>query len=92
MIEELHWDEERLDHIARHNVTIREVLQVLEGGFWSPKWADDKRQMYGQTDGGRYLFIVVGRRWNKELWLVTARDMTTSERRLFQQKGKGVRL
>lgn len=89
MFEELHWDEERLEHIAEHNITIQEVLEILNGVFWSPRWQGDKRLVYGQTGGGRYLFIVVGRRRNKELWLVTARDMVLDERRLFQKMLKG---
>ena len=31
MFEELNWDDERLEHIATHGVTIGEVLEVLEG-------------------------------------------------------------
>lgn len=29
MFEELNWDDERLNHIAEHGVTIGEVLEVL---------------------------------------------------------------
>ena len=91
MFEELNWDDERLEHIATHGVTIGEVLEVLEGIFWSPRWEGDKRRVYGQTQSGRYLFIVIGRRWSGDLWLVTARDMTIGERRLFLKKSKGAR-
>lgn len=89
MFEELYWDEGRLAHIARHNVTIREVLAVLEGGFWSPAWEGDKRRVYGRTEDGRYLFVVLGRRQSGELWLVTARDMTAGEQHLFLKKLRG---
>lgn len=91
MFDELNWDDERLNHIAEHGVTIGEVLEVLEGGFWSPRWRGDKRLVYGQTESGRYLFIVLGRRRSGELWLVTARDMTAGERRLFLKKNRGAR-
>jgi uncharacterized DUF497 family protein len=91
VFEELHWDDDRLEHIAGHGVTIGEVLEILEGGFWSPRWEGDKRRVYGQAERGRYLFIVLGRRRSGELWLVTARDMTASERRLFLKKRKGAR-
>lgn len=50
MFEELHWDDDRLEHIAGHVVTIGEVLEVLEGGFWSPRWEGDKRRVYGQAE------------------------------------------
>jgi hypothetical protein len=89
VFEELHWDDECLEHIATHQVTIGEMLEVLEGVFWSPRWEGDKRRVYGQTESGRYLLIVIGRRWSGELWLVTARDMTAGERRLLLRKSKG---
>jgi uncharacterized DUF497 family protein len=89
MFEELYWDDDRLEHIATHQVTIGEMLEVLEGVFWSPRWEGDKRRVYGQTESGRYLLIVIGRRWSGELWLVTARDMTAGERRLLLRKSKG---
>jgi uncharacterized DUF497 family protein len=65
----------------------------VEGVFWSPKWQGDKRLVYGRTLSGRYLLVVIGRRRSRELWLVTAREMTDSERRLFRDKikGKGAR-
>lgn len=91
MYEELHWDEDRLEHIARHHVTIKEVLEVVAGIFWSPRWEGDKRRVYGQTGSGRYLFVIVGRRQNGELWLVTARNMTSDERRLYLRKRQGSR-
>ena len=64
---------------------------VLEGIFWSPKWEGDKRRVYGRTESGRYLFMVIGRRRGGELWLVTARDMTAGEQRLFVRKSKGAK-
>jgi len=89
VFEELRWDNERLDHIAEHNVTIDEVLEVLESSrFFSPRWRRDKRYVFGQTEAGRYLFIVVGRRRTGELWLVTARDMNERERRLYGRRAE----
>ena len=72
-------------------MAIGEVLEVLDEVFWSPRWEGDKRRVYGQTESGRYLFIVIGRRRSGDLWLVTARDMTAGERRLFLKKNKGAR-
>jgi uncharacterized DUF497 family protein len=88
---ELPWDDERIEHIAGHGVTIGEVLEVLEGRVWSPRWEKDRRRVYGQTESGRYLFIVVGRRESSEIWLVTARDMTPQERRLYLKKRRGAK-
>jgi hypothetical protein len=67
------------------------VTNVSTGS--TQEWQGDKRLVYGRTLSGRYLLVVIGRRRSRELWLVTAREMTDSERRLFRDKikGKGAR-
>ena len=54
------WDEYNEEHIAEHSVTPDEV----EACFFNPYILKRKKRgkrryyLYGQTDGGRYLFIV----------------------------------
>lgn len=85
-IEHLEWDKDNLEHIARHDVEDYEVEEVC---FGRPKFRRGRKQTirtYGQTEDGRYLFIVLVRRGDEnEYRAITARDMTKSERRLFQR-------
>ena len=43
--------------------------------------------IYGQTYAGRYL-LVVARLDHDEAFVITARDMTSSEKKTFQRKAR----
>ena len=88
-IHELIWPEERIDHIAGHNVTPEEVAEVC---FSSPlvlraKSGGENPVYYvlGQTAAGRYLFCVVIQFPDGKGYPVTARSMTSKEKRRFKQ-------
>ena len=84
---EIRWTEESEDHIARHGVAPIEVEQVL---YSRPrlvaKGRDDVRLVFGTTDSGRHLAVVLSEAEDGRLFVVTARDMTESERRAFARR------
>jgi len=85
-IREVRWSREREEHIGKHNVTIGEVWQVL--GCERPLFrkAGSKRYfVFGQTEAGRYLLIVLKRVKGEIYSLVTAREMEDRERKLYQK-------
>lgn len=70
------WDDWNEQHIARHHVTIEEVEDVCVGEYWMLRAKGrDKRAVYGQTSGGRYLLVVIAHRGTGLYYPVTARDM-----------------
>ncbi|MBD8058022.1 BrnT family toxin [Cellulomonas sp. JH27-2] len=83
------WTERSEDYIARHGVLPEEVEDAV---YTRPRWLARGREgttlVYAQTSSGRYLPIVVAPApdggWN----VVTARDLTPSERRSFRRKGQ----
>lgn len=84
---EIRWTEESEAHIARHNVSPREVEEAI---YSRPRYTtreDDLRLVFGTTANGRYLFAVVAESLDGRDFIVTARDMTGRERRLFRAKG-----
>jgi len=85
VIRELLWDDWNEEHIARHHVSPSEVEEVC---FSDPLFlraqGKDKRAAYGQTQGGRYLLVILGRRSSGTFYPVTSRDMTESERRRYR--------
>lgn len=88
---ELVWTDDNEAHIARHDVTPAEVEEIVNTRpRWETKGRDDTTLLYGQTDSGRYLFVVVAESvmcpgcW----YVVTARDMEPGEVRTFRQKGR----
>jgi uncharacterized DUF497 family protein len=84
----LRYDEDRIEHIAQHSVEIDEVEEVLSSGqSVESGWENDKRRIYGPTESGRYLMVVLGRRRrSRDLWLVTAREMTDREKKRYRRR------
>ena len=80
------WNQSNLDHIAEHNVEWYEVEEAI----WNKAWFENRRgkqryHAYGQTDSGRYLFIVLDRRAGSDFYVVTARDMNDREKRYYRR-------
>lgn len=94
VIEHLVIEPDRAEHIARHNVTIDEVYQVLSGDYVILKGKLDRWRVIGETAAGRQLTIIVGERVQANTFgLVTARGLHPDERRFYQsqfpEKGGG---
>jgi uncharacterized protein len=88
-VREIRWTDKSEDHIAAHNVTPDEVEQVL---YTRPrlvlKGPEGTEYVFGTTDGGRYLLVVLTESIDGRAYVVTARDMTDAERQAFQRKGR----
>lgn len=88
-IERLEWDEHNLEHIARHDVEDCEVEEVVWGDpVFRRVRRTDRYQGFGQTEAGRYLMVVIDRLQGDNFYVVTARDMTRTERRRFARRKK----
>ena len=90
-IAEIVWIEADAVHLSRHDVTPEEVEEVLASG---PVWRrgrvhpeTKRRSVYalGQTEAGRYLFIVLSPRELGRARCVTAMDMDEKTRRYYQR-------
>jgi uncharacterized DUF497 family protein len=56
----IRWDERSIEHIALHPVEQDEVESVAFGRHHARRGREENRYgIYGQTEEGRYLFIVV---------------------------------
>ena len=88
-ISEVLWPEDRVDHITRHGVTPEEFEQVCFGRPWVLRAkATGQNPVYyllGETDAGRPLFCVVIEFPGSKAYPVTARDMTTKEKRRYAE-------
>ena len=89
-IRQLFWDERNEGHIARHRVSREEVEEVCFGRYWMLRASGRMRKaVFGQTLAGRYLLVVLSMRSYDRYYVVTARDMTQTERRRYQMwKGR----
>jgi uncharacterized DUF497 family protein len=79
-IGELEWDERNEEHIARHGVSVGEVIEVIEGRSHARKHRG-RYLVFGRTGAGRYLLIVLVHKGRGCWRVITSRDMTDAERR-----------
>jgi len=83
------WPPDRIEHIARHGVTPEEVEEVCWGkSFVQRAKSEGDNPVYyvlGQTAAGRYLFCVMIRFPDGNGYPVTAREMTTKEKRRYRK-------
>lgn len=88
-IYEFIWNQDRIDHIARHAVVPEEVEETCFGipFVQRAKSTGDNPVYYvlGQTETGRYLFCVVIQFPDGRGYPVTARSMTDKEKQKYQQ-------
>lgn len=86
-VREIRWTERAEDHIAAHGVTPDEVEQVVNT---RPRLVlpgrDETEYVFGTTDAGRHLLVVLAEALDVRDYVATARDMTDGERRTFRQK------
>ncbi len=89
MIHEIIWPEDRIEHIAVHNVSPEEFEEVCFGESLVLRTrASGKNPVYhvlGQTSAGHYLLCVVIRFPDGKGFPVTARPMTPKEERRYRE-------
>ena len=88
-ISEVLWPEDRVDHIARHGVHPAEFEEVCFGApLVLRAKATGQNPVYyllGETEAGRPLFCVAIEFPGNKAYPVTARDMTTKEKRRYAE-------
>ena len=83
------WDDENVVHLTRHAVSPEEVQEVLVAEPLVLRGPDDRYLAYGRTENGRWVFAVYVIRPQGRIRVLTARDMTEGERRLYRRKRRG---
>lgn len=82
----LQWDDDNVEHIARHGVSPEEAEQACR---LRPKVRRGRCGRYlvlGRTRAGRYLLLVLTYLGSGEGRVITARDMDSRERALYRRK------
>jgi len=92
-IEGIVWVPEIVDKLAsKHNVTRREVEEVLSG---NPKFrftekgrrlGEDVFLALGRTEAGRYLAVLFIYKVSREALILSAREMQRKERKQYEKK------
>lgn len=89
-VEELLWDEDNIEHVAAHGVEEGEVDQVVSDPATEIErtrrsFGIRRYLFWGVTEAGRHLLVVLDHLGQGLFRPVTARDMTTGEKRRFRR-------
>ena len=85
-IRDVHWNQWNIEHIARHGVDPAEAEEVVFSRIHHAIRVGSARYLItGQTAGGRYLAVVVERAEPGDFVVITARDATLRERRIYDR-------
>lgn len=86
VIETLIIEADREEHIAKHNVKIDEVLEVISGNYVFLQGKLDRWLLIGKTKNERFPTIVVGEREKEYTYgFVTARPSRKEEKSFYQE-------
>lgn len=80
------FDDERVDHIGRHGVSIDEVFDAADGRYVRVGLRGGRIGIVGETATGRCIMIVFGHRRDGMLGLITARPANERERRMYRRR------
>ena len=86
-LEELIWDDENVEHIARHGVGVEEAEQVIFDESTMAVTTDQPLRLFfiGLTEAGRFLAVVVARVGERQGRCVTARPASRKERDAYKK-------
>ena len=88
-IKEFEWDDNNIEHIARHGVFPDEVEDVaFDDEPWIRKGKKETRYMLGYTVGGRYLFVVYILKGKGIARVITSMEMDNKTKKLYRKRGK----
>jgi hypothetical protein len=82
------WTDASEAHVARHGVLPEEVDQATQRPFHTVPGRSGTTLVLGQTHAGRHLLIVLTDAADARWYIVTARDMTNAERRLYRRRAQ----
>ncbi len=80
------WEDRNIEHISRHGFTPDEAEEVFAGKYKVRRSRGALYLAYGAAFDGRYTAVVYRRLPERRIRVITARDMTKKERRLFRRK------
>lgn len=88
-IREFEWDDNNIEHIARHGVFPDEVEDVaFDDDPWIRKGRKGTRYMLGYTVAGRYLFFVYVLKRKGIARVITSMDMDDKTKKLYKKRAK----
>ena len=86
VISEFEWDDANVTHIERHHFTPEEVEEIFLSDYKIRRARQQRYIALGETLDGRLALVVFRRLPKGRIRVITVRDMTHSENRMFRRK------
>ena len=84
-IRNLIWDEWNEEHILKHGVSKEEVEEVCYARHFAIKSGDGKREVWGQTEDGRFILVILAARGYDDYYPISTRDMEDREKSQYKK-------
>ena len=82
------WDSWNREHIRKHNVSVSEANQAFDNRVDISKSYLGRKVVLGMTKKGRLITLVLSFEKQKDAYPVSARDMSSKERKMYYEKAK----
>lgn len=82
------WDKWNREHVKKHNVSISEVKEACENVIVIKQTYLSRQMILGVTRNKRLLAVFLSFERQKEGYVVSARDMSSKERKIYYEKTK----
>ena len=79
------WDDRTIAHVARHGLRPEEVDETLENDYRTLTTRNGFYMLLGRSAAGRYISIIFDLLGDGKAWVITARDMTQTEKRRYSK-------
>jgi hypothetical protein len=80
------WDKANIDHLTDHRVEPEEAEEVLVSAPYVRRAGKGRYLAYGITADGRCLLVVFRYKGKGVVRVITARDMTTREKKRYKER------
>ena len=85
-IGELHWDDANIEHIAQHSLDPVDIEDVCFGEHIAFRGRGRRYVVYGKTESGGMIMVVLERLFGQVFRPVTARRMTEKEKHSYRKR------
>jgi len=82
----LHWDDVNIEHIARHGLSPVNIEEVCFGEHISFRGRQKRYILYGKTEGGMMIIVVLEQLSMQVFRPITARAMTEREKHHYRKR------
>lgn len=86
VINGLIWDEDNIQHIAKHQVAYSEVEEVFAHDYVVTKEERGRYGVYGITHAERHLVVIIEMRDNEFFYVRTAYPMSSRQRTFYRKE------